>query len=81
MPTETGPTTDLECDHCGKRTGEVRRLFVGVRWDGKGEGRICDECVFLCVVAMALEDREWVQKQLEEALSRAAQAITDDSHG
>jgi hypothetical protein len=81
MSPETGSATDLECDHCGKRPGEVLRLFVGVRWDGKGEGRICNECVFLCVAVMAHEDRDWVEKELEEALSRAVQATTDDSQG
>jgi hypothetical protein len=78
MPTEIGSTADLECDHCGKRHNEVRKLFVGVRWDGKGRGRICDECVFLCVAAMAHEDRNWVEEQLEEALSRATPTSTDD---
>jgi hypothetical protein len=78
MNTETGSTADLECDHCGKRHNEVRKLFIGVRWDGKGEGTICDGCVFLCVAAMARDDRDWVQKQVEEALSRAAQTITGD---
>jgi hypothetical protein len=67
---QTPEAVDLTCDHCGKRPDEVKKPFAGTR-DGEGGGKICDECVFLCLEIMAHEDRGWFQEQLEAALSRS----------
>jgi uncharacterized Zn finger protein len=55
----------LTCDSCGKRDSEVRRMFEAIRWGGRRHV-LCNECVFVSVTIMLLEDREWFEKEVEE---------------
>jgi virulence-associated protein VapD len=60
----------LICSFCGKRHDEVRRLIAGTGVGRNGaiyEGRLCSECIGTFMLVMALEDREWFDKQVEEA--------------
>ena len=57
------------CDFCGKRDTEVRRIFVGSRWDGK-DHPLCDECLFVFIRIMIHEDREWFEKEIDEIKAR-----------
>jgi hypothetical protein len=60
----------LICSVCGKHRDDVRRLIVGTGVDHKGnshEGRLCSECIATFMFIMALDDREWFDKQVEEA--------------
>jgi hypothetical protein len=60
----------MVCSFCGKRHDEVRRLVAGMSVDGSGkvfEDRLCCEGIATFMVIMAHEDREWFDKQVEEA--------------
>ena len=60
----------LCCDFCGKSQGEVKRLIAGAgvsRQGRSGRANICDECISICMVVMAQTDREWFEKQVDQA--------------
>jgi hypothetical protein len=59
------PVVSLNCDFCGKRDREVRRLFARTAWN-RQDRTICDECVFICIAAMVHEDLEWFERKVEE---------------
>jgi len=40
-------------------------MFEAIRWGGRRHV-LCNECVFVSVTIMLLEDREWFEKEVEE---------------
>lgn len=65
-----GSPETLICSVCGKHRDDARKLIIGTGVDHKGnsyEGRLCSECIATFMLVMALEDREWFDKQVEEA--------------
>jgi hypothetical protein len=65
MTDDPQPKITLTCDFCGKRDSQVRRMFEGIRWDGRRH-TLCNECLIVCVNIMMHEDREWFEKELDE---------------
>jgi hypothetical protein len=49
------------CSFCEKGTDKVKRLVAG------NKGYICDECVSLCMLILAQQDRAWFDQQVEAA--------------
>jgi ATP-dependent protease Clp ATPase subunit len=74
MLDEAHAMASLNCDFCGKRDREVRRLFAMTGWN-RQERTICDECVFICNAVMLHEDLEWFEKKVDET-KRAKPHIT-----
>jgi hypothetical protein len=49
------------CSFCEKGADKVKRLVAG------NKGYICDECVSLCMLVLAQQDRAWFDQQVEAA--------------
>lgn len=49
------------CSFCEKGADKVKRLVAG------NKGYICDECVSLCMLILAQQDRAWFDQQVEAA--------------
>jgi len=61
---------EIACSFCGKRPGQVRRLFVGAGVDVTGNmyrGTLCSECLSTFMLVMAAEDRQWFDREVDEA--------------
>ncbi|OAF08130.1 hypothetical protein AYJ54_15420 [Bradyrhizobium centrolobii] len=57
--------SDLICSFCGKGHDEVLSLIRGAAVNEKGQktaASICDECVQLCVQAIAMQRPEWLEQ-------------------
>jgi hypothetical protein len=60
----------MDCSFCGRRHDEVRRLVAGTGVGRNGEVfelRLCCDCIGTFMAVVAREDREWFDKQVEEA--------------
>jgi ATP-dependent protease Clp ATPase subunit len=58
-------SSNIICSFCGKGQQDALAIINGVSVNPKGQqtaGVICDECVQLCVQAIALQHPDWLEQ-------------------
>jgi hypothetical protein len=59
-----------ECNFCGRRKSDVRKLMIGIVMNRTGEpisNNICDECLGALMTVVAFLDRDLFEKLAEAA--------------